>query len=266
MAPEQHALDRRQMLVAAVLHQRLGGRQRHHRANRLARALHRAHLEPLRHREEPHDGGRFGPLAERQRAGHRDAPSARGCRACGAAAIERLAQPAAPPASSNRRGRTRATPSAGSAASGLYASPAPTASAGERQRPDAVAPTRASDAALVLEPRAHAGLGHRVDDARCVSDGGVVGHVQLLPEHVDRQALHAGQRRQTALEDAALPRRSPCRRRETPTRRAPRTSCTWPPAAGGGHASRLPRLGRATSSTCRSPCRKSVTMWRSSSE
>ena len=53
----------------------------------------------------------------------------------------------------------------------------------------------------MLEPRAHAGFGDRVGDARGAQHRGVVGDVQLLAHHVDRQALHAGQRREPALED-----------------------------------------------------------------
>ena len=61
-----------------------------------------------------------------------------------------------------------------------------------------------ADRLLVLEPRPHAGLRHRLDDRSGRQLGGVVSHAKALPDQIGHEVLEPGQRLQPALENRDL--------------------------------------------------------------
>ena len=93
--------------------------------------------------------------------------------------------------------------------------------------------------------------------------GRVVLDMQLLPEDVGRQVLHAGQRTQPALEDGdllgAVHAVDAEHRLDVDRQRAQRMGSAGAVGALAAHAP-----GGPASSTWRSAWRKSVTTWRSS--
>ena len=64
ISPSRTSSTRTRVSCAATADDRFGRRQVHQRANRVARAIHRARLENLREREQERDRRALGPLAD----------------------------------------------------------------------------------------------------------------------------------------------------------------------------------------------------------
>ena len=127
MSPTADVVHRHAAELArrGVAHERLGGRQIHQRADRAARALHRARLEQLREREQEHDRRPFAPLAEHHRAGDRDQHQHVDVERERARRVQRAAD-AVDAAADDRQQRRRRPPARWSTPAYSSAMPAPT--------------------------------------------------------------------------------------------------------------------------------------------
>ena len=183
--------------------ERLARRQIDQRADRLARALHRPHLEPLRHREQEDDAGRLEPFAEQQGAGDRDDHQRVDVEACASGWRSRARRagkmPPATAAAMKHAAAAVARPAADNAR------PAPIAAAQatiSRQRHAMAAPPTAgsSCSSHIRMPVWPDG----VDDRGRGQLGGVIFDVQPLADEIGRYRLEPGERLEPAFEDDNL--------------------------------------------------------------
>ena len=145
---------RAQAAGVASRDERFGRRQIHQRADRAARALHRARLEQLREREQEHDRRGFAPLAEDHRAGdgdhHQHVDVERRATAT-ARSARRTRVDAAASDRDARRPRRRDGDDAGELE---HACPAPTSDAGDDRPADACVAARRARAGAARRARA----------------------------------------------------------------------------------------------------------------
>ena len=152
-----------------------GGCQVHQRADRLARAVHAAGFEVLREVEQEDDRRRLRPLADDERAEHRDrhqhvhVERVQTHRAQGPAGGVNAAR-------RDRRSPTRSVPSGPSRTSRRQAGGQ--RDAGHDEQHEAGSAGAGAVSLFVLEPRAHPGVGNRRRDGAGRQARGVVLHVE----------------------------------------------------------------------------------------
>ena len=196
------AIDVDPLIAGGGAHDRLGGRQIHQRADGGTRALQRARLERLSDGEQEHDGRRFRPLPQRDRAGrgdqheHVDIERADAHRA---QCLPRRHRDAGRERSAKERDRNVTS---GFSPASLRRRTAekclddePDAERGARDRdqdlPRARLSLRRRDRLLVLQPRPHAGVGDGIGDRRRRQLRGVVLHVEPLAHEVGGEIFEA---------------------------------------------------------------------------
>jgi hypothetical protein len=203
-------------LAGGVAQQRVGRRQVHQRADGVARALERARLEGLGDGKQEHDRGRLRPFTDQRRAGGGDDHQHVDVERADTDRVPRLAERRAEPGGERgdeagpRRPQigVRRRPSGGRPVDAERVERQPEAERGAGDRHQRLAQARpafgADQRLLVLEPGPHAGVGDGVGDHRCREAGGVVLHVQPLPDHVGGKILEADQVLEAALEQRDL--------------------------------------------------------------
>ena len=195
-------IHRNPLLAAVAPDERLARRQVDQRPYRLPRAFHRPDLEPLRDGKEEHDARGFRPVAERERSDHRDHHQHVDIEDARARSGERAAC-----RKGNADSRTRHIERHRRARQTLRLEERgdeQKAAANQHELPARIERRAADHRLLGLEPHPHTGLAHGIDHRGCGELGGVVLHVQPLPDEIGRERLEAGKRLQPPLEDDHL--------------------------------------------------------------
>ena len=248
---EHHVADRdvvhgNAQLGGAATDDRFGRRQIHEVANRAACAFHRARLEQLRQREQEDDRRRLRPLAEHDRAGDGDEHQhvdVEGERPRGEQRAAHRVEPAAQDREPERDGGPHAR-------DGDRVQRKANAEAHARAH-DEQAPCRRGGGRprglVVLEPRAHARLRHRLGDRRRRQPRRVVLDLEPLSDDVRVERLESDQlleppRGRPARRDPPLPNPRQCCSRDPKKERSCLAACSDFPQSTPARRRKMPAI------------------------